>query len=111
MSKSMNIVEHRWGERVPVSIPVRVAAQTLVGIGGRLKNISLSGALMRANVELRLNSVIDISIKLPSPATGDAVIMAHVTRKANQDVGIEWSEFAPTAVKEWLRSPSIRPPL
>jgi hypothetical protein len=48
---------------------------------------------------------------LPSPATGDAVIMAHVTRKANQDVGIEWSEFAPTAVKEWLRSPSIRPPL
>jgi PilZ domain len=107
----MNIVEHRWGERVPVSIPVRVAAHALVGIGGRLKNISLSGALMRANADLRLNSIVDISIKLPSPATGDAVIMAHVTRKANQDVGIEWSEFAPTVVKELLRSPSVRLPL
>jgi PilZ domain len=111
MTNSMNIIEHRWGERVPVSIPVRVAAQTLVGIDGRLKNISLSGALMRANVDLRLNAIIDICIRLPPPASGDAVITAHVTRIVKQDVGVEWSEFAPTAVKELLRSPSIRVPL
>ena len=105
------LTEHRGGERVSLNIPVRVAAQTLVGIGGRLKNISLSGALLSANVDLRLNSIIEICIKLPPPAPRDAVITAHVRRKAKQDVGVEWSEFAPTAVKELLRSASIRLPL
>lgn len=111
MSHLLNNMEHRWGKRVRVDIPVQVSAQAaLPGIDGCLRNISLSGAFMSANCDLRLNAVIEISIALPPPAQGDAVIKAHVTRKLKEAVGVEWCEFAPSVVKDLLRSPAIRLP-
>jgi hypothetical protein len=40
-----------------------------------------------------------------------AVIKARVSRKLQEGVGIEWCEFAPTIVKDLLRSPQVRLPL
>jgi hypothetical protein len=34
-------------------------------------------------------------------------LKAHVTRKLNEGVAIEWCDFAPHAVKELLRSPEV----
>lgn len=102
--------EHRWGERIRVNIPVQVAAHASPALEGHLKNLSLSGALMAANRELLLHALIKVSIK-PTPSKGGAEIMAHVTRKLKDAVGLEWCEFAPRAVKDLLRSPSIRLPL
>jgi hypothetical protein len=104
-----NGMEHRWGERVRVNIPVHVSAATLAGFDGCVKNLSLSGALMKADCELRLHSLIEVHLELP-PSPRAAVLMAHVSRKLKEGVGIEWCEFAPTIVKDLLRSPSIRFP-
>ena len=97
--------EGRWGERVKVNIPVQVSADAFAGADGCMKNLSLSGALMRANVDLGLHSLIEVSIKMPSRRA--EAITAYVSRKVNEGVGVEWCKFAPSVVKDLLRSPSI----
>jgi hypothetical protein len=99
--------ESRWGDRVTVNIPVQVSADALTGADGCMKNLSLSGALMKADVDLELHSRIIVSIKMPSPSDRPEAITAYVSRKVREGVGLEWCEFAPSVVKDLLRSPSI----
>jgi hypothetical protein len=99
--------ESRWGDRVKVNIPVQVSADTLACADGCMKNLSLSGALMKTDVDLRLNSLVEVRIKMPSPSQRAEVITAYVSRKVGDSVGVEWGEFAPRIVKDLLRSPSI----
>jgi hypothetical protein len=75
-----------------------------------MKNLSLSGALMKADCDLRLHTLIEISIELPPPSLHAAVVKAHVSRKVKEGVGIEWCDFAPNIIKDLLRSPSARFP-
>jgi hypothetical protein len=99
--------ESRWGDRVKVNITVRVSAQAFVGADGCMKNLSLSGALMKANIDLGLHSLIEVTIKMPSPWQRTEAITAYVSRRTKEGVGVEWCEFAPSVVKDLLRSPSI----
>jgi PilZ domain len=103
-----NGLEHRWGERVGVNIPVRVSAPAIARAGGCVKNLSLSGAFMESDCELRLHALIKVRIDLPPPTSRTAVLEAHVSRKLNEGVGIEWCEFASKIVKDLLRNRSIR---
>ena len=102
--------EGRWGERVKVNIPVQVSADALAGADGCMKNLSLSGALMKSDCDFRLHALIEVRIELPPPSPRAAVVKAHVSRKLKEGVGIEWCEFAPNIVKDLLRSPSVRYP-
>jgi hypothetical protein len=101
----------RWGQRIAVEIPVQVAAHASPAIHGHLKNVSLSGALVEADHELRLHAYIEISIRLTKTGCSVIRVMARVTRKLTDAVGVEWCEFAPSDVKDLLRSPSIPSPL
>jgi hypothetical protein len=103
--------ESRWGERVKVNIPIQVSADAYAGADGCMKNLSLSGALMKANVDLGLHSLIQVSIKMASPSQRAEAITAYVSRRAKEGVGVEWCEFAPSVIKDLLRSPSIPPPI
>jgi hypothetical protein len=107
MEKRWHGKESRWGDRVRVNIPVQVSANALTGADACMKNLSLSGALVKADVELGLNALIQVSIKMPSPSQRAAAITAYVSRKSKEGVGVEWCEFAPSIVKDLLRSPSI----
>jgi hypothetical protein len=97
--------ESRWGNRVRVNIPIQISANALTGADGCMKNLSLSGALVKADVDLRLHALIKVSIKMPLQRA--AAITAYVSRKAGDGVGVEWCEFAPGVVKDLLRSPTI----
>jgi hypothetical protein len=110
MEHLANGMEHRWGERVLVNIPVYVSAGAFAGFDGCMKNLSLSGALMKSDCEPRLHSLIEVHIKLPPPSPRVDIVQALVSRKLEQGCGIEWCEFAPTIVKDLLRSPSVRFP-
>jgi hypothetical protein len=63
---------------------------------------------MKSEHNFRLHSLIEVFISLPLPAEGHATVKAHVTRKLDEAVAIEWCQFAPPAVKELLRSPEVR---
>jgi hypothetical protein len=110
MTQPRNEMEHRWGERIRMDMPVRVSADEVAGILGRMRNLSLSGALLRIDANLRLNALIEVSVELPQQSHPPAILLAHVSRKGKEDVGIEWCEFAPIVVKDLLRSPSMRLP-
>lgn len=109
MEHSQNGLEHRWGARVGVDLPVRLAASALGEVDGRIENLSLSGALVKSECELRLHTLIEVRIDLQR-LSRVAVLNAHVSRKLKQGAGIEWCEFAPAVVKELMRPPSIRLP-
>ena len=110
MAQLGNGLEHRWGERVRVNIPVRVSAATLESVDCCMKNLSLSGALVKAGVDLPLHALVEVTIKLPAPSPYAEAILAQVSRKLEDTVAVEWCEFAPSVVKDLLRSPSVRLP-
>ncbi len=100
--------EHRWGERVRVHLPVDVLAEGYASAPGLLKNLSLSGALLRSDHDLRLHTLIGVRIALRSQDSDSCLVRARVSRKPVHGVGIEWCEFAPAVVKDWLRLPEAR---
>jgi hypothetical protein len=104
MSYRPNGLEHRWGARARVNMPVLVEAAALPVGNGCMKNLSLSGAFMKSDRDLRLHTIIEVSIALPPPSSCTAVIKAHVVRKIGDGVGIEWSDFAPNIIKDLVRS-------
>jgi PilZ domain len=105
MDKRWHGKESRWGDRVRVDIPVHVSTNALASADGCMKNLSLSGALVKSDVNWGLHSLIKVSIQMPSQRA--AAITAYISRKTGEGVGVEWCEFAPTVVKDLLRSPSI----
>jgi PilZ domain len=106
MSYGPNELEHRWGARVQVNIPIRVEARPLPMGSGWMKDLSLSGALIESDRDLRLHTLVEVSIALPPPSSRTAVLKAHVSRKFDEGVGIEWCEFAPSIIKDLVRSAS-----
>jgi hypothetical protein len=103
--------EHRWGERIRVDLPVFVLMEGMAVTGGLVRNLSLSGALLKSTADPPLHALIGVRIENASPAAPSGVIKARVSRKPGHGIGIEWCEFAPLAVKELLRLPSGRYPL
>jgi hypothetical protein len=102
-------MEHRWGERVGVDIPVRITGHPFTVRAGRLYNLSVSGAFIRADVDVRPLSRILVAIDLPYRPKNDApMIPAFVTRKLKDGIGIEWCEFKPPAINRLLQSSTAR---
>jgi hypothetical protein len=102
--------ESRWGERVKVNIPVHVSNDASAGIGGRIRNVSLSGALVNADVDWGLHTLVEMSIQVQATPPRVEAVKAYVSRKVDDGVGVEWCEFAPRAVKDLLRQQAIRTP-
>jgi hypothetical protein len=103
-------MEHRWGERVRVDFPVRVIAHRFSVRDGRLADLSVSGALVKAAFEARVLSRIQVALDSPLwPKHESPIVEAYVARRHKHEFGIEWCEFAPRAVTELLRAVVIRP--
>jgi hypothetical protein len=102
-------MEHRWGERFSVDLPVRIAARPFAARAGRLVDLSLSGGGVQTGFELRVLSRVQIALVLPqgfAPAT--PMISAYVARSYPGGIGVEWCEFAPRQVVELLRAAARR---
>jgi len=94
-----------------VDLPVVVLEDGQASVGGFLKNLSLSGALLKSSHDWDLHALIGVRIALPSSSSDSCLVKARVSRKPGHAVGIEWCEFAPAIVKDLLRLPSGRYPL
>jgi hypothetical protein len=103
-------MEQRWGERLSVNVPVRVSAHAFSVRDGRLTDLSVSGASLTVDLDLRLMSRVEIVVVLPYRSKHEApALYGYVARKYQDGFGIEWCEFAPAAVGELLRS-AVRHP-
>jgi hypothetical protein len=103
-------MEHRWGERLQVDFPVRVITHRFSVRDGRLVDLSVSGAMIKADFEARLLSRIQVALDLSLwPKHESPILEAYVTRRDKHEFGIEWCQFAPRAVSDLLRAIVTRP--
>lgn len=99
-------MDHRWGKRVQVDLPVRVTTRLSV-TEGRLMDLSVSGALLHVDLDLRMLCRVQIALVMPPDVARNAnIIEAYVTRRHERGCGVEWCELAPSAVNAVLRSMS-----
>jgi hypothetical protein len=108
MARSWHGKESRWGDRANVNIAVQLFTTNFgLSAAGRMRNLSLSGALVNSDIDLGLHSLVEVSIHMPAPSQRSHAVKAYVSRKIEEGVGVEWCEFAPVVVKYLLRSPSF----
>jgi hypothetical protein len=99
-------MDHRWGHRIEVDVPIRVMHPAMSRCGiGRLTNISLGGALIISSLESSVGARIQVSIPMSSDgAMHDSVIDAYLIRRSDTAIAVEWAEFAPTDVIDLVRA-------
>lgn len=103
-------MEHRWGERLRVNLPVHVSTHAFSQWDGKLTDISVSGAHLRGDVELRPLTRVEVAVVLPQVSKYHSHPMpAYVVRRHSDGYGIEWCEFAPLPVTVLLRTAVQRP--
>ena len=92
-----------------MDIPVRITGHPFAVRTGRISNLSVSGAFIKAEFQLRLLSRIQVAIEMPHRSRHDApIIAAYIARKAKDGIGIEWCEFAPPDISWLLQSFTTR---
>jgi hypothetical protein len=91
-------MEHRWGERLEVTLPVRIrAAYGLVG-SGRVINFSVSGALVATSLPVALLSRVRVSFvsaHRPRSRTriSSSTFEGLVVRRHAAGFAVEWCDF------------------
>jgi hypothetical protein len=88
-------MEHRWGRRVTVEVPVRIdLAHRTVG-RGTLRNVSVSGAFIETSLELPVFT--NLVVALPATnelAPGSHELAASVVRRVPAGLAVEWRDMA-----------------
>src|SRR5262245_55801176 len=90
-------MEHRWGHREEVMIPVRLRwRQHRAAARGRITNISTSGAWIGTAAAVPALTPIEIEMALGNTTPA---VAGHVVRRGQGGVGVEWREpLLPVAV-------------
>jgi len=100
-------MEHRWGKRLAVDIPVRLSLPLLSAKRGRLTNVSLSGGFITTLVDVRILCRLLVAFEGPWRSQHDAItVAAYVSRRGEHGFGVEWCEFAPAIVVELVKHAS-----
>ena len=79
-------MEHRWGERIRLNLPVRLLSADFTCEGCVLRNASTSGAFIET--EERFSVLKPVEVELPD----GSLVPAYVVRRTARGVGVEWSE-------------------
>lgn len=82
-------MEHRWGTRYSLDVPVRFTDGCGAPSVGRLRDVSLSGAFLHCRAPLWLLAPVQLSI----PVEGFSLALrCSVVRKAEDGYGLEWRD-------------------
>ena len=96
-------MEHRWGERVAVSLRVELSWGSTSAVVGSLENVSASGAFVRTRGRGPPRGPVEVIFaELGLPGGASVYLPAFVVREAAGGVGIEWCEFASATVRELI---------
>jgi hypothetical protein len=92
-------MEHRWGERLKVALPVHIHAACGLAGQGLIVNFSVSGAFIATTLPVTPLSQVRVSF---APAarcarrsmhTGHSTFEAQVVRQNSAGFAVEWCEF------------------
>ncbi len=102
-------MEHRWGQRIPAAIPVRLVGYPDTVGSGWLWDVSISGAFILTELRPPLLSSLEIEADL-SHCGGDVAerLGGWVVRRDAAGIGLEWSELAPAVLRALLGSELVQ---
>ncbi len=104
-------MEHRWGQRVPATIKVRLRGRPGAIGSGCLRDVSISGAFVETALRLPLLTRVAIDAGSQGRASmGSRKLSGWVVRRNAIGIGVEWCEFAPQAVLTLLAQPHLLHP-
>lgn len=86
-------MEHRWGNRITIDLPVWLRGCGLCG-PGVLRNISASGALIETPLPLATLTMVRMQIPRHG-AIPPAATWGFIVRESREGFGIEWLDAAP----------------
>ncbi len=96
-------MEHRWGERIQVDIPVQVSVPPLVIGTGRVLNVSISGAWISGKFDLPPLARAFVIFDFALAGNHEALpIACYVARVRPEGIGVEWRELAPQIVSDLI---------
>lgn len=96
-------MEHRWGRRLVLKVPVWLIAESGDPVLGETQNISASGAFVLTVRPLALGARIEVEVIAPGRREQRPErVSAHVIRRTRDGAAIEWCDLAPSAVRALL---------
>jgi hypothetical protein len=96
-------MEHRWGERVEVDIPVQVSVPPLILGSGRVRNVSISGAWILGKFDLPPLARAFVVFDFAGAGHGEQLpIACYIARIRPEGIGVEWRELAPQLVSDLM---------
>jgi hypothetical protein len=100
--------ERRWGPRIQVDLPVRLTLAQGRSETGRMRNVSMSGALIECAAELPAFTTMRVEILAGAEVRpGKIELGARVIRAEHPCLGIEWREFQPQALADLLKASTL----
>jgi hypothetical protein len=92
-------MEHRWGQRVTLEVPVRLYLDDTALGRGLLRNVSISGALIETSLDFPAFSNIVVALTGVEKA-GPQIheLAASVVRRLPAAIAVEWRDMACPAV-------------
>jgi hypothetical protein len=103
-------MEHRWGQRVTLELPVTLHVFGRALGRGVLRNASISGGLIQTAVELPTFTHLVVKMPTLSEATSGAnELVANVVRPAPGGFAVEWRDMACPAIVTLLERFSGQP--
>jgi hypothetical protein len=87
--------ERRWGMRIDLDLPVRLELMDGSKTSGRLRNASISGALIECALELPTFTSFRVLIPALAGDPHPSLIHARVVRAEHPRLGVEWRDVAP----------------
>ncbi len=92
--KPRGFMEHRWGKRHAIDLPVSFTLQSGRRGVGRVLNISTTGAYVQTEIPLRILTLIELFIEGGVPR--GARFRGCVMRRDQGGVGLEWETPIPS---------------
>jgi hypothetical protein len=104
-SRSKDDSERRWGARVEVDFPVRLELARGRSAPGRMRNASISGALIECALELATFTQLRVEILVAAEGVPEPIqLPARVVRAEHPRLGVEWRDVAPPTYAILLRA-------
>jgi hypothetical protein len=95
--------DRRWGARIEVDFPVRLELTRGRSAPGRMRNASISGALIECAVELPTFAQIRVEILVAADGLSEPILLpARVVRAEHPRLGVEWRDLAPQEYEKLL---------
>jgi|SRR4051812_30515967 hypothetical protein len=105
--RRFSAMEHRCGYRRSLEAIVTVRTRSGVTVQGRVLNVSASGALIRGVLQVPLHTQVLVQIEAPGRLAGRISLAGEISRVTPEGFAVEWSEFAPQALRDLVREAAL----